>query len=169
MSASELRILFSHYAQRLERYLNYKLHDPQLAADMVQESFLRLAQRLEQQDDVTDKKAYLFKTAHNLVLDHIRHQQRWQRNPTGDEAENELDELADDAPQLDQVVFTQQQLARLAEMLSTLPERSQLIFRLHRLEHMTQAQIAQRLNISLSTVEKHLANALAAMMTIRLS
>ncbi|MCG8157645.1 sigma-70 family RNA polymerase sigma factor [Brenneria goodwinii] len=169
MSASELRILFSHYAQRLEKYLNHKIRDPQVAADLVQESFLRLAQRLEQKDDVVDKKAYLFKTANNLVLDHIRHQQRWQKSLPGDDAENLLDELADNAPQLDQVVITQQQLALLSAMLSTLPERSQLIFRLHRLEHMTQAQIARHLNISLSTVEKHLASALDAMMTIRLS
>ncbi|WP_246494530.1 sigma factor [Brenneria izadpanahii] len=62
MSASELRILFSHYAQRLEKYLDHKIRDPQAAADLVQESFLRLAQRLEQKDDVVDKKAYLFKT-----------------------------------------------------------------------------------------------------------
>ncbi|PWC13502.1 RNA polymerase subunit sigma-70 [Brenneria roseae subsp. americana] len=169
MSESELRILFNHYAQRLERYLNHKLRDPQTAADLVQESFLRLAQRLEQHNDVGDKKAYLYKTANNLLLDHIRHQQRWQMTSSAEDADAPLDDLPDITPHLDQAVISQQELERLAVVLSTLPERSQQIFRLHRLEQMTQVQIARQLNISLSTVEKHLANALNAMMNIRLT
>ncbi|MFC3396087.1 RNA polymerase sigma factor [Brenneria rubrifaciens] len=169
MSASELRILFHHYAQQLERYLNHKLHDPQTAADLVQESFLRLAQRLEQNNDVADKKAYLFKTANNLLFDHLRHQQRWQSTSSANTTEHPLDEVADHTPQLDQMAIAQQELELLAIILSTLPERTQQIFRLHRLEHMTQKQIAQHLKISLSTVEKHLANTLDAMMNIRLS
>ncbi|KHT01430.1 RNA polymerase sigma70 [Pectobacterium brasiliense] len=169
MSESELRMLFNHYAERLERYLNHKLRDPQAAADLVQESFLRLAQRLEQQDDVDDKKAYLYKTANNLLLDHVRHQQRWQVAASVDDAEATLEYLPDAAPQLDQTAIAQQELERLANVLATLPERTQLIFHLHRFEHMTQAQIAQQLEISLSTVEKHLAMTLHAMMTIRAS
>ncbi|WP_323635312.1 sigma-70 family RNA polymerase sigma factor [Pectobacterium polaris] len=169
MSESELRMLFNHYAERLERYLNHKLRDPQAAADLVQESFLRLAQRLEQQDDVDDKKAYLYKTANNLLLDHVRHQQRWQMATSVDDAEATLEYLPDAAPQLDQTAIAQQELERLANVLATLPERTQLIFHLHRFEHMTQAQIAQQLEISLSTVEKHLAMTLSAMMTIRTS
>ncbi|WP_409307314.1 RNA polymerase sigma factor [Pectobacterium sp. B1J-3] len=169
MSESELRVLFNHYAQRLERYLNHKLRDPQTAADLVQESFLRLAQRLEQNDDVEDKKAYLYKTANNLLLDHIRHQQRWQQTSSMDDTDARLDELPDTLPQLDQAAISRQELEQLAALLSTLPARSQQIFRMHRLEHMTQVQIAQQLNISLSTVEKHLANALNVMITIRLT
>ncbi|GKW10076.1 MULTISPECIES: RNA polymerase sigma factor [Pectobacterium] len=169
MSESELRMLFNHYAERLERYLNHKLRDPQAAADLVQESFLRLAQRLEQQDDVDDKKAYLYKTANNLLLDHVRHQQRWQMATGVDDVDTTLDSLPDAAPQLDRTAIAQQELERLANVLLTLPERTQQIFHLHRFEHMTQAQIAQQLDISLSTVEKHLAMTLHAMLTIRSS
>ncbi|QQA74475.1 RNA polymerase sigma factor [Pectobacterium parmentieri] len=169
MSESELRMLFNHYAERLERYLNHKLRDPQTAADLVQESFLRLAQRLEQQDDVDDKKAYLYKTANNLLLDHVRHQQRWQMAACVDDVDTTLDSLPDATPQLDRAAIAQQELERLANILATLPERTQQIFHLHRFEHMMQVQIAQQLDISLSTVEKHLAMALHAMLTIRSS
>lgn len=86
-----------------------------------------------------------------------------------DDTEATLEYLPDAAPQLDQTAIAQQELERLANVLSTLPERTQLIFHLHRFEHMTQAQIAQQLEISLSTVEKHLAMTLHAMMTIRTS
>lgn len=169
MSESELKQLFSLYAQRLENYLIQKTHDPQLAADIVQDSFLRLAQRLEQQDEeVQDKKAYLYKTANNLVLDHIRHQRRWQMDSVDDEeSELTLEKLTDGGARPDQALISQQELARLAALLASLPERSQQIFRLHRLENLTQAEIAQRLNVSLSTVEKHLAAVLSAMLSLR--
>ncbi|MEQ9859785.1 sigma-70 family RNA polymerase sigma factor [Pectobacterium cacticida] len=169
MSESELRMLFNHYAERLERYLNHKLRDTQIAADLVQESFLRLAQRLEQQNDVEDKKAYLYKTANNLLLDYVRHQQRWRQALPFDDIEAAQEGLPETTPHLDQTAIAQQELERLANILATLPERTQLIFQLHRFEHMTQAQIAQQLGVSLSTVEKHLAMTLQAMMTIRAS
>ncbi|TCV09061.1 RNA polymerase sigma-70 factor (ECF subfamily) [Samsonia erythrinae] len=161
-------MLFNHYAERLERYLNHKLRDPHVAADLVQESFLRLAQRLEQDDDVEDKKAYLYKTANHLLLDYVRHQRRWQLAAT-DDAATTLEALPDMAAQPDRTTIARQELERLADVLATLPERTQQIFRLHRFEHMTQAHIARQLDISLSTVEKHLALALHTMMAIRLS
>lgn len=166
MSASELRVLFSQYAQQLERYLNYKISDPQLAADIVQESFLRLAERLAQPgDEIKDQKAWLFRTANNLLLDSLRHQKRWQKAPL-----DEVDDLlADIAASPDSTAITRQQLAQVGEVLASLPGRTRSIFHLHRLENMTQADIARELGISLSTVEKHLASALAAMLKQRSS
>lgn len=169
MSESELKQLFSLYAQRLEHYLIHKTHDPQLAADIVQESFLRLTQRLEQPDnDVLDKKAYLYKTANNLVLDHARHQRRWQMDSVDDdESELPIEKLIDNRSPPEQALISQQELTLLVALLSSLPARSQQIFRLHRLENMTQVEIARQLNISLSTVEKHLAAVLSAMLNVR--
>lgn len=47
--------------------------------------------------------------------------------------------------------------------MRTLPQRTQEIFRLHREEGLSQLDVAELLNLSLSTVEKHLANALAVL------
>ncbi|GAA3590397.1 RNA polymerase subunit sigma-70 [Gibbsiella quercinecans] len=166
MSETDLKHLFSHYSQALQRYLTRKVRDPHLAADLLQECFLRLAQRLEQNEDISDKKAYLFKTANNLVLDHQRYQARWQMQPPANDGEAALDALPDRRPQMEQMAINQQQLALLAQVLAQLPERTQQIFLLHRLEHLTQQQVARQLNISVSTVEKHLASALAAMLRV---
>lgn len=45
-----------------------------------------------------------------------------------------------------------------------MPPRTQQIFRLNRLDGLTQAQVAAQLGVSLSTVEKHLASALERLM-----
>ncbi|KAA9000488.1 RNA polymerase sigma factor [Affinibrenneria salicis] len=166
MSESDLQHLFSHYSQALQRHLTRKVRDPHLAADLLQECFLRLAQRLEQQEIIIDKKAYLFKTANNLVRDHQRYQSRWQMQTPANDSEAPLDDLPDRRPQMEQMAINRQQLELLAQVLSHLPERTQQIFQLHRLEHLTQQQIARRLGVSVSTVEKHLASALAEMLRV---
>jgi len=167
MSDSDLNALFSDYAKPLRQYLNYKLQDPHIAADLQQECFLLLAQRLQMRNDVLDRKAYLFKIANNLLLDHLRHQQRWQFNELHEETQEKQPIQALQTEALDHQIIQQQTLERIAQVLSTLPERTQTIFRLHRLEHMTQSEIARHLNVSLSTVEKHHASALAAMMRVQ--
>ena len=55
--------------------LTRKVRDPQLAADLVQESFLRLAEQ-RGKERIDNSPAYLYRTAHNLMIDHARQQSR---------------------------------------------------------------------------------------------
>lgn len=57
--------------------------------------------------------------------------------------------------------MAQQQRQALKQALAELPERTQQIFRLNRVEGMTHAQVARHLEISDSSVQKHLAKTLA--------
>ena len=56
----------------------------------------------------------------------------------------------------------QQQLQQFQKVLGSLPKRQQQILVLHKLQGLSQGEIAQRLQVSLSTVEKDLRNALNA-------
>jgi RNA polymerase sigma-70 factor (ECF subfamily) len=56
----------------------------------------------------------------------------------------------------------QQQLQQFQQVLGTLPTRQQKILVMHKLHGLSQGDIAQRLQVSLSTVEKDLRNALNA-------
>ncbi|MEX0633493.1 hypothetical protein M8494_21450 [Serratia ureilytica] len=64
--------------------MNAKLRDPQLAADLAQESFTRLTEQYPQ-GNILDIEAYLYKTAKNLMLDHLRQQQRRQTEAVEDD------------------------------------------------------------------------------------
>jgi RNA polymerase sigma-70 factor (ECF subfamily) len=71
----DLKRLFLKHAKNLQAMLSRKVRDPQLAADLVQDSFLRLAEQ-QQADRIDNAQAYLYRTAHNLMVDHVRQQQR---------------------------------------------------------------------------------------------
>ncbi|VVN90932.1 putative RNA polymerase sigma factor FecI [Pseudomonas fluorescens] len=157
MSDVDLKGLFLKHADTLRRYLLRKVRDPQLAADLVQESFLRLAQK-PSSERIDNSQGYLYRTASNLLIDHIRQEARRKTDSVPHEA---LAEIEDEVAGLEAQAMAQQQRQALKQALAELPERTQQIFRLNRVESMTHAQVARHLEISDSSVQKHLAKALA--------
>ena len=65
-----------------------------------------------------------------------------------------------DQPPADDVVNSRQRLQALVKAVEDLPEKTQQAFRLHKLEGLSHAETARRMNISVSTVEKHISSAL---------
>lgn len=65
---------------------------------------------------------------------------------------------------LEALAMAEQQRKALKQALCELPERTQEIFRLNRIEGMTHAEVARHLEISDSSVQKHLSKALAYVM-----
>ncbi len=157
MSDSELQGLFARHSSSLCRYLNGYLKDHTLSMDIVQESFARMAE-LMKYSSIQDFDAYLYRTAKNLMIDHFRQQKTRSSMAISDE---QWQALPSNTTSLEAQVIREQQLNQIQTILSTLPPRTQAIFRLHREEGLTQSEVAEMLNISLSTVEKHLASALA--------
>lgn len=157
MSDSDIKGLFQKHAKALQNILLRKSRDPQLAADLVQESFLRLAEH-QNRESIDNSPAYLYRTAHNLLIDHVRQQLRRKTDGVSHET---LEAVVDEQPSLEDHAVTEQHKYRLREAIAELPERTQEIFRLNRLEGLTHAEVARQLDISDSSVQKHLAKALA--------
>ncbi|MDD0976086.1 RNA polymerase sigma factor [Pseudomonas fontis] len=160
MAESDLKRLFLKHAKTLQGLLTRKVRDPQLAADLVQESFLRLAEQ-QGREHIDNTPAYLYRTAHNLMIDHVRQQQRRKTDSVPHEA---LEGIVEDSPGLEETTAAEQHMRRLRQALAQLPPRTQEVFRLNRLEGFTHAEVARELNISDSSVQKHLAKALAYVM-----
>ncbi|MBI1682318.1 RNA polymerase sigma factor [Caulobacter hibisci] len=126
------------------------------AEELVQDLFLRLLRRrglmaLENVD------GYVFEAAANLLRDKAR---RDRARLDGGPVDLQTLDPADDLPGAEQVVGGRQNLARLRAALKSLPPRARTIVILRRFEDMTHAEIAARLRISVSAVEKHLARAM---------
>ncbi|KQB54293.1 RNA polymerase subunit sigma-70 [Pseudomonas endophytica] len=160
MSDMDLKGLFLKHASTLRGYLARKVRDPQLAADLVQESFLRMAER-GRKDTIDNSPGYLYRVAGNLLVDHIRQETR---RKTDSVTHEDLAEIEDELAELETQAMAAQQRAALKQALAELPERTQEIFRLNRIEGMTHAEVARHLGISDSSVQKHLAKALAYVM-----
>lgn len=155
---TDLRGLFLKHARTLQGLLTRKVRDPQLAADLVQESFLRLAEQQGKDEAIDNSQAYLYRTAHNLLVDHIRQQQRRRTDSQPHEA---LAHIEDERPSLDDALDAEQRLRLLRAAMAELPARTQQIFQLNRIQGLTHSEVARQLDISDSSVQKHLAKALA--------
>jgi len=160
VAGKALKRLYLAHGRALQDYLTRKLRDPALAADLAQEAFLRIAER-GNAAAIANDRSYLFRTAHNLAIDHLRRIERRRTDRADDER---LAEIPEDAPSLDEAAAARQMLARLHAIVGELPDRTRRIFVLAKIEGLTYAEVAERLGISESSVQKHLGMALAHVM-----
>jgi RNA polymerase sigma-70 factor (ECF subfamily) len=71
--------LYDHYAPRIYSYLYRRVHDAQLAEDLTSDVFVRVLQALQsEQFWHTSFQAWLYRIAHNQVIDYYRQQARQQ-------------------------------------------------------------------------------------------
>jgi len=137
----------------LRRYARRRVGDDAVADELVQEACLRL---VTTGDDLPfNPRAYLYRILSNLVTDHHRHRVRLRKSFID---AGTLD-AADDRPDAEREVIGRQRLAILAQAVAELPPRCRECFVLRRFEGLSHAEIANRMRISTSAVEKHLAAA----------
>lgn len=158
MTGKTLKGLFLAHRRELQAYLTHKLKDAETAADLTQEAFLRFAEQNSASGvNVAHGRSYLYRTAHNLAIDHVRQKAR---QKTDASAHDEMAAIADDKPTQEEQTDARQKLELLQAAVVELPERTRQIFVLNRIEGLSYTETAERLGISESSVQKHLAKAL---------
>ncbi len=144
------------HESHLRRWLGARFPSLNDRDDLVQESFLRLL-RARAAGPIGNVRAFLFRTARNLALNHLRHRRHAHPEGLGKiDPTSVLDERADTP----EAVARRQELEILQEALQSLPERCRQVFTLRRLHGVPQKEIAARLGISEKTVENHSLHAL---------
>ena len=142
------------YQQPLLRYFRRRISPPEEADDLVQEVFLRLSRRADL-GSINRVESYLFRVARSALADRFRKQAR-----TPVQMVSYDDSMHGEAGITPERVYSgRQAFEQLIEALAELPDRTRRIFVLYHLENMKQKDIANRLGISLSTLEKHMARA----------
>ena len=121
----------------------------------MQQVFERLVQRGEI-DTIENAKGYVYRVAENVFADHMR-RAAVRRSHAHDQFDESLHAGVDFSPE--HVLAKRERLARVMEILQTLPERTRIIFVLRRIEGWKYQEIAGRYGISVSAVEKHVERA----------
>lgn len=144
-----------HYA-RIMRFVRARFHVGDEANDIVQDAYTRLVQTAER-TPIRDTVGFLHVAAVNLVKDRARH------FTVRHKAERDLTatELASPEPSAERAIIARQQLAIIERALAELPIKRRAALMLHRIDNLNQSEIAERLGISVSMVEKHIRLALA--------
>ncbi|MFJ4348623.1 sigma-70 family RNA polymerase sigma factor [Pseudomonas sp. NPDC089401] len=144
-----------HYYRELVSFLCARLGNRQAAEDVAHDAYLRVLERTAS-EQIEHPRAFLYRTALNLVVDrHRRHLVR-QAEP--------LEVLDADgrfhSSELHQDLQLDQRLALMRKALAELSQPCRDSFLLRKLEGLSHPQIAERLGISRSLVEKHIVNAM---------
>lgn len=152
--------LVATQGQRLQRILRRKLQNPEDAQDAAQEVYLKLWKREQEGALRAEADAYLHAAAHTVVIDLQR-----RRKTHATDRHLELDGLDDaELPVVvggaDESAFWREGLALLVDSIGKLPELTQQVFILYHFNGMDHHEIARRLDVSLRSVERHMAHAL---------
>lgn len=140
--------LYVEYRDDLVEYASRLLHqDRSKAEDVVQEAWIRLSARHGQGTEILNPLHYMYSIVRNLALDILS---RTTRETVVDTALAPYDTIPHEQPSAEEVVFHRDRLRILADAISELPERTQVAFRMYRLEEKTLQVIADHLNISVA-------------------
>ena len=142
------KALYFRYHKSLLNFLFYRLNSNELARDFVQEIFTRVWQNRRNLDDTKPMKAYLYRIANNLVIDHSR------KKSTTETSFSEADQhniQTNDSLELKTLIKT---------AVNNLPEKLKIVFVLSRYEGLKYSEIAEACNISVKAVEKRMSRAL---------
>lgn len=156
--SKNIKELFLAHRRGLQAYLTGKLRDAETAADLTQEVFARFAERERASGAaaIMSDRFYLYRMARNLAVDHLRRQSHGMTVSISPEA---LDRVADQMPSPERTAHGNGDVQRVRMALAELPERTRQVVCLARLEGLTHREVAERLGISDSSVQKHLAKA----------
>ena len=144
---------------RVKRLLRGRGASREDAEDLVQEAMLRLHVYTKAGGKVHDEENFVIRTALNLAIDVRRHA----HGELYEEEPLENLELIDIAPTPDEVFAAQERLLKMREALDRVSVRTREIFFMHRLQGFSHAEIAGKLNVSKSAVEKHVASAVTVL------
>lgn len=146
-------------ADELLRFFTGRLKCPDTAAELTHDTYLGLQQSISR-NPPENIRAMAFRIAVNLAIDHQRKTIVRDRHAASDDFDTIADTVPSAAAQPEQILIARERLATLKSALNELPTTTRTVFLLHGSEGLTYSEIAQRLGISKSLVNKLLAEAM---------
>ncbi|MBK5003078.1 RNA polymerase sigma factor [Pseudomonas sp. S31] len=151
--ARSLTLLYQRHRDELLTFLTRKVRCRETARDLLQDAFVRLMH--SEHGKVGNLRAFLYRIATNLSIDHARRSQ-----VRGVNDEQALEQLQTDTTP-ERSAMASNTLAHLERLIEGLPSPTREVFLLARVEQMSYKDIAARLGIDARAVERHLNKALS--------
>jgi RNA polymerase sigma-70 factor (ECF subfamily) len=142
------KTLYYRYYDALYQFLYSKCRSAELSKDLIQEVFTRIWQTRERINPEQSIKAYLYRIANNLTIDHVRKKIR-ERNYRKEVTKQGKQE----GPDLELAIT-------IKKAVDNLPEKYRIVFVMSRYQGLTYAEIAEACQISIKTVESRMSHAL---------
>jgi len=147
--------IFKCYASKVMQYILVICGNKVMAEEIVQQTFVKFWYKRKRLAIKHNIKGYLFRMAYNLFKDLQKQRakklvllQELKYSATIDLIENDPED-------------TEQKLRLLNKEIHKLPKKCQAVFILRKKQGLTYAEISEKMNISIKTVEGHIATAMA--------
>jgi RNA polymerase sigma-70 factor, ECF subfamily len=151
---SQFETLFRSSYASLVKYARTFLKDHDTAEEIVQDLFFSLWQNKEKINVESSLNGYLFRSVHNRCLHYIEHLKVVERH------EKEMSEQSTYAESPADILQYKELQARITRTIERLPERCGQIFCMSRFEGLKYSEIAEKLSVSVKTVEANMGRAL---------
>jgi len=147
--------LFRSSYVSLVRYARTLVKDQDNAEEVVQDLFFRIWKDREKIKIESSLNGYLFRSVHNRCLHFIEH------NRIVEKYAEEMSCRQPESPENPSDILNYKELqAKIARILEKLPERCGKIFCMNRFEGLKYSEIADKLSVSVKTVEANMGKAL---------
>jgi RNA polymerase sigma-70 factor (ECF subfamily) len=153
-TGAQIGALAARFRAPLLRYFERRARTPEDAEELTQEVFIRLLRRPDV-EAIDNIEGFVFITAANLLKDHYRSRAR--RRET--HSINGLD-FASPAQNPAEEAEGREEIGVLLSAIGALPPKCKAVFVMHRFDEVPHTEIARRLGITVSMVEKHIAAAM---------
>lgn len=146
----------------LKRFLARFFSEQRDIEDVAQEAYLR-AFAAERRKKIARPKAYLFRVAKNIALTELTKKSKQITTCIEDMDASLVIENTVAENSVDAVVEALDSLELYCEAIATLSEKCRMVFLLRKVRGLTHREIAARMSLSVSSVEKYLATAVLAL------
>lgn len=158
-----LHALYRECRGELLRFVRARIGDWAEAEDVLQDLWLQIETRRPEM--LANPRSYLFKMANNIIIDRQREVLRrrsrdrlWQDWRTDFTPARR--DAVDPTENAEEWLILQEEVTRLRETVSRLPDGARRVLHLHKIDGHSHSEVARRLGISRSGVEKHMSVAM---------
>ena len=139
--------LYEAYGHKLYLFALSILKSKEDAEEVVQNTYLKIWEKRKSIDSDHSFKSFLFTVAYNLIVDLLRERLKERKY-----RENILNKATSNY-NIDEAIEFGDLLEHVQQIIKELPPRKNEIYQLSRVNHLSYAEIAEKLNISVKTVE----------------
>ncbi|MGM9760270.1 MAG: RNA polymerase sigma-70 factor [Parabacteroides sp.] len=143
------RYLFEHYYASLCLFAKRFIDDLSVREDIVQEIFVHLWEKRKSISVQVSAENYLITCVKNESLNYLRRQEMIQAYQ--ERLLNEPEKFMEE----DRLYLLQELESLMAQTLAKLPPEYRVAFEMNRMEHRSLEEVAQRMDVSVRTVERY--------------
>ena len=149
--------LYHLYSSRLLSYLTRLVKSESFAAEILQETFIRIWNSRENIDPEKSFRSYLFCIAENLVYDFFRKAARDKKLEAA-----LINSSCEEYSHVEEFFSRKEDIQQIQDAINTLPPKRRQVFQLVKMEERSYDEVSELLHISTSTINDHVVKATKA-------